>query len=320
MTDQEREDPPVGVRKNRIENIRKWWEWSNDGGLMSGMQFDATLDKDRHMLYRRNRLYTAHSEMIADIQRLRTGGDRWDLRRDSYWGHRVVREPHRYARPIVRLEIPNPLTWNRYETVRRTLADMGVDAYVATLGVLEQSSILAATVELVDQERRSRPGRIAEHVLKAQVFVHPRQLRDAYFLSGYDNQEKGLRYFFCELPPGVEPKSLEEAYEALQPRSVRLAIQQGVPVRRQGDMFFIRQHGYEPPNLDRVVPQARLFRSNHFVDEHYVDVRQGRPVIYVRGTVKHAPFGRRPDHKNLRLGATWWIAVQNTVPMSEWMS
>lgn len=313
------EEEPVGVRKNRIENIRKWWDWCEDGGVMSTMQFDATLNKDRHMLYRRNRLYTAHSETIADIQRLTTGGSRWTLTRDSYWGAKAMRQPHQYDRPVVRLDIPNPLTWNRYETVRRTLADMGVDAFVATLGVLEQSSIIASTVEVIDQERRSTPGRIAEHVLKAQVFVDPKQLRDAYFLSGYDNQEKGLRYFFCELPPGVEPKSLEEAYEALQPRSVRLAIQQGVPVRRQGDMFFIRQHGYEPPAPDHIVPQARLFRSNHFVDEHYVDVRQGRRVFYVRGTVRHRPFGRRPDHKDLRLGSTWWIAVQNTVPQSSWM-
>lgn len=58
------------------------------------------------------------------------------------------------------------------------------------------------------------------------------------FLSGFDHGEPHLAYFFCELPK-CDVSSVDEAYEALKPDTVKLAESMGRRVKRQGDIFAV---------------------------------------------------------------------------------
>jgi hypothetical protein len=132
-----------------------------------------------------------------------------------------------------------------------------------------------------------------------------------YFLSGFDVNEPGLSYFFCELQPGVTPTTVEEAYETLKPESVIKAEEAGRKIRRQGDMFFISlPHGtvLEGP----IINWGQLHGTNHIA--HEVIYHQG--LTYARRLVKHAPRGRPRDHQSLHLGGHWHLCVKNTVPVN----
>ena len=63
--------------------------------------------------------------------------------------------------------------------------------------------------------------------------------RDTYFLSGFDHNEPRPLYFFCELPSSSHPTSVAEAYEDLKPEAVKLALEMGREVIRQGDIFAV---------------------------------------------------------------------------------
>jgi hypothetical protein len=153
-----------------------------------------------------------------------------------------------------------------------------------------------------------------QQVIEATVWPNwSRKPRHTYFMSGYDLNERGLSYFFCELPSGEVPTSVEHAYQMLRPESVRRALAQNRKVMRQGDMFFIKTRGEEGPPEDRITTDTRLFDTNHYVSEH----ARHNGLVMVRGKVSHQPDGRRPDHAALRLpGNAWWIAVRNTVPVT----
>lgn len=66
---------------------------------------------------------------------------------------------------------------------------------------------------------------------------------EAYFLSGYDTQERGRYgeglYFLAQLPEGWEPVTVAQAFEALKPAEVLSAEAAGIPVVRQGDVYAI---------------------------------------------------------------------------------
>jgi hypothetical protein len=154
--------------------------------------------------------------------------------------------------------------------------------------------------------------------------------RWAYYLSGFDTNETRPSYFFCELPPKVTPATVEEAYEALKPGSVKYAESVGREVKRQGDIFAIPMDTLETRTLKargeyRRMPRRQdadprqgqtadipyLLNTNHAATE--VVVLDGQ--TYARGTMVHAPAWREPDHKRLALGKTWHLIVKNTVPI-----
>lgn len=158
--------------------------------------------------------------------------------------------------------------------------------------------------------------------------------RWAYFLSGFDNNETTPSYFFCELPPKARPTTVAEAYEALKPSAVKIAEQSGRAVNRQGDIFAIPMPGVTLRELKkqggvhirrprlieqdgRMVwsgPRPSLLGTNHVATE----VVHLGALTYARGTLTHAPEGRRPDHRRVRIGdgKTWALVQKNTVPIA----
>jgi hypothetical protein len=72
----------------------------------------------------------------------------------------------------------------------------------------------------------------------------------------------------------------------------------------------LRAHGKEV-RVSWSGPRPTLLGTNHEATEI---VRIGRE-LYARGTMRHVPQNRRPDHKMLSLGNDWHLVVKNTVPI-----
>lgn len=62
---------------------------------------------------------------------------------------------------------------------------------------------------------------------------------DTHWLSGMDENEPDRlqKYFLCELPR--KSRTVADAYESLKPKIVRDALEEGIEVKRQGDVFLI---------------------------------------------------------------------------------
>ena len=207
--------------------------------------------------------------------------------------------------------LPNILTNAAHNDIRRAAERCGVPVLYTSEVVLDRAMIMRSSVKVLDQQAKA-PFLRPRHVLFSASVHGGDSVRQAYFLSGYDVNERNS-YFLCEV--AGEPQTIAEAYEALKPKSVKVAEAQGRKVRRQGDMFFIKAKRSEIPNDDVITAKldydAFLFGSNHTVSQCV----QTEGVLFVRGKVRHRPRGRRPDHKTLHLPPGWWIAVQNAVPI-----
>jgi hypothetical protein len=140
--------------------------------------------------------------------------------------------------------------------------------------------------------------------------------RKAKFLSGFDKNEARPSYFFCELPPRAKAVTVTDAYEALKPEAVKLAEQMGREVKRQGDIFAIPT-SFTKRELNKMgatySKNGRLFNTNHAATEVAV-LPDGTTLV--RGTLKHVPDFRRPDHKRVSIGTKWAVAQKNLVPTS----
>lgn len=140
--------------------------------------------------------------------------------------------------------------------------------------------------------------------------------RQTKFLSGFDANETRRSYFFCELPPNSTATTVEEAYAALKPDVVHLAEQMGREVKRQGDIFAVPLAGVTKRSLRkagaRFERRGALFSTNHVATETAY-MPDGNTIV--RGTLTHAPHGRRPDHHRVALG-DWHLVVKNTVPIA----
>lgn len=143
--------------------------------------------------------------------------------------------------------------------------------------------------------------------------------RWAYFLSGFDANETTPSYFFCELPRKAKPATVAEAYEALKPDAVKLAEDMGRVIERQGDIFAIEVTGLTTRDLKKMggvqLDDPFILTTNHKATDVII---AGAGLTYVRGSLTHAPQGRRPDHRRIKLGdgKTWFLAVKNTVPLA----
>jgi hypothetical protein len=138
------------------------------------------------------------------------------------------------------------------------------------------------------------------------------------FLSGFDRNEKRASYFFCEMPR-TTARTVEDAYEALKPDTVRIAEQIGRPVARQGDIFAVAMS----ENINRRAltkmgavysKRGTLLGTNHVATET-ATLPDGR--LLARGCLTHAPDFRAPDHARVKLdGKGWYLIVKNTVPLT----
>lgn len=128
------------------------------------------------------------------------------------------------------------------------------------------------------------------------------------FLSSIDEQEgwRQAAYFLCQLPRAVA--SIDEAFDSLQPAQVR-----GKPFRRQGDIFCVPVEVKTKEIKAQTEKYFRLFDSSHVVTQ----ARRVNGTVYIRGCVRHDPRGRRPQHRILKLGNTWWVAYKN-LALASW--
>lgn len=138
--------------------------------------------------------------------------------------------------------------------------------------------------------------------------------RSARFLSGFDEQETRPSYFFCEMPKASKAKTISHAYEDLKPATVKTAEALGREVKRQGDIYAV------PLTIDTRTALkgatrtkgAYILGTNHTATE----VATLGGLTYIRGTITHAPLGRRPDHKRIAVGKQWHLVLKNTVPVA----
>jgi len=230
------------------------------------------------------------------------------------------------GRGIVRLTLPNQMTIRRHRMIRRIAESMDVRVLITPRSVIDQADIDWSSIEIIDTAETEEPFRAAEQLIRAHVRVYTGTRmgrdfwgrwiysaeRDAYFLSGFDRNERRLSYFFCELPPGVEPRTVAEAYQALKPPSVVAAEDQRRRVLRQGDMFMIRMPRDFYPAGDYETRQY-VHSTNHMADLY---ARTDDGLVFVSRNLRHRPVGRRADHKTLHLGRRWYLCVKNTVPVT----
>lgn len=159
--------------------------------------------------------------------------------------------------------------------------------------------------------------------------------RWSYYLSGFDHEEARPLYFFAELPRGVKPTTVAEAYEALKPDPVKMAEQMNRPVFRQGDIFGVPLETMDRKQLQAMnarivkrkvppIPEGErsvsvtlpyVLNTNHTATE--VAYLPGG-VTLARGTMYHDPEGRRADHARRRIGdgKSWHVVIKNTVPIA----
>lgn len=142
-------------------------------------------------------------------------------------------------------------------------------------------------------------------------------MRRAWFVSGWDENERRPLYFLAELPAKARPTTYAEALHALAPPEVHAAIAAGLPVVRQGDIFAVPCTGDDhPPRIaaryaEKRVPVPLDGTRRHIAGELVTCADGGHERVYARGTMRHAGG----DHAQLRLGGNWHRLYRNTVPM-----
>ena len=156
--------------------------------------------------------------------------------------------------------------------------------------------------------RETEGETVSHHVLGAVVLKH----EDRFFLSSIDDQEgwRARAYFLCWLPEPVS--SVEQAFESLVPDKIHKAKASGIEVRRQGDIFVMAT-----TLATRQIRAATEYRYRVFDTTHVATEARINGAVYIRGTLRHEPNGRRPQHVLLRLGNSWWIAVKN-LALASW--
>jgi hypothetical protein len=138
-------------------------------------------------------------------------------------------------------------------------------------------------VHQVNGARKLSPWMWVEsiHILGGCVFEWRDGMKGKkrWFLSGFDQNEND-HYFLCELPGKV--KGLKDAYEMLKPGKVKAAEEEGVEVRRQGDVFFVERKGVAVAKELRVknvglgsLEGPGSDTGSHTVTEAVMDRKQG---------------------------------------------
>jgi len=174
-----------------------------------------------------------------------------------------------------------------------------------------------------------------EHYLGGAVFeattrpLGAKRNKTVRYVSGFDNAEPArTRPYFLATLPDRKASTVDEALEALKPPVVVDAETEGRRVVRQGDIFAV------PVDLDtRTLKRmekatytkskwdssdylhrgvAFLLGTNHAATEVVEVPGEG---TFARGTLRHAPNHRNPDHVRQTLGKAWHRILRNTVPL-----
>lgn len=216
--------------------------------------------------------------------------------------------------------VPVHIRPNRYEIVthRGDFADM--PSYMRPTGQGESETgfwYYRDTEKIVRKidggpyEWDIRVHHLGDALFRADYYDDEYAKKNAYFLSSFDENEGFGLYFLAQLPDGVSPRTVEEAFETLKPQQVKDAEAKNVKVKRQGEVFAIPLT-VDTRNLPRPSEHSALVvETDHVATE----VRHALDNTYARGTLRHRPgFGRRPEHRMLVLGRQWHLLVRNTVP------
>lgn len=223
-----------------------------------------------------------------------------------FLGGLVLAESHR---GYVELGVPGPGMWGRLKLLQKELTRLSVPHITVNRRVVPQASVDMSDLTVIDNHDDTYTP---ESLILAATHTHGKSRR-AFYLSGFDKQEFFPAYFFCELPPGATPTTIEEAYESLKPEAVRLAESMGRKVKRQGDIFAIPLKDFTPKR--EPTEDLRVDLTNHRVTGGLIYREGGNKVFFARGKLMHRPRFRRPDHKTLRLGRQWHLVLKNTVPV-----
>lgn len=220
----------------------------------------------------------------------------------------------------------NPKLWPTVPPLEQiTVADLHpqVWACTGTIPVLKSRNLVAEVTALPDgtcsYEWETYRHWLGESLVRAETEVRGGKNRKSYFLSGFDHNESRALYFFCELPAGVHPTTVDEAYECLKPDVVKTAEANGRSVERQGDIFAIEVTTANKKDLRKA--GARFEKRGYLLDTNHTATEVAympNGVTLVRGTMTHAPEFRAADHSRVKLGdgKTWHIAIKNTVPIA----
>ena len=232
-----------------------------------------------------------------------------------------------------------------WTTKRHTLGDSAFRAKV-----IDHRSIRAACVPCKGTGKRAG---WPNHPWMRCETCHGMGVRKTYkrwatFLSSFDQQERGIFYFLCEMPHNSMPASLGEALEMLKPEAVKMAEMSNKLVLRQGDIFFIetdldddyvkavsheigaargvdnikeaRKQWY------RMTDEQRLWRTNpHNQKPCLALLGQRHSATRVAHTKDglHLAKGRAyhlgGEHRPFDLGnkESWFVAVKNTCPITK---
>lgn len=150
------------------------------------------------------------------------------------------------------------------------------------------------------------PEQHVDHLLGRSVL----QVGDAYYLSGLDETARIPTdgYFLAQLPG--PRNTVAGALELLKPLVVLQAEAAGLPVKRQGEWFFVLTTF---PILNRAdVSSCALLQHRDLrrTPRHRVThlLRDTNGQQYARGTVRHAQH----EHRMLSLGNQWHSVHENT--------
>lgn len=114
--------------------------------------------------------------------------------------------------------------------------------------------------------------------------------RWAFFLSGFDENERRPLYFLCELPKvEIPPTTVREAYRDLMPETVKLAVAMGKDVKRQGDIYAIP--------TDLTTRQLRRMGATFGRKNHRIRFTDGEPVdVYGPRLARYSTDQERETH------------------------
>lgn len=186
--------------------------------------------------------------------------------------------------------------------------------------ILEQTG--AETVRrITGRDRKDQPIYNDLHFTGSSLF----RIGEKHFLFDIDRAEiqHGIfNAFIVELPKAVN--TVKDAYDSLIPIEVREALQNGVPVKRQGEHFFIKvsevskykatkrdgaDRWNEAEDADSAYMSARLEAQGN---RAHVASRFYQKLGFVSGIVVH----RGREHANLDLNDGWYKPVPNTAVRS----
>jgi hypothetical protein len=197
--------------------------------------------------------------------------------------------------------------WNQYPIPIRDLKE-DVEIVVSSDGERWR--------EVVEKDKNGRNVRRQVHTLGDSVV----RIKDRYYVSAVDETGVGSgMYFLAELLTSTPPKSLDEALNALKPKVVRRAEDEGLDVRRQGEWFAIPMPLSKGVDLMRDVERGIAERSNRHIlgrDGHHeleeaIIYRAGqhKGEVYARGILRHI----NEEHSDLDLGTMRWHLIVHNV-------